>query len=75
VTRIGGADGSFPAMAIRCTNPICTVTVVIEGRKKPEFGGGQCMELLGTPYVHQFDRCPVLARAVADESRFLQEPE
>jgi hypothetical protein len=66
---------ALPVMAIRCTNLLCTVTVVIDGNKKPEFGGGQCIELLGTPYVHQFDRCPVLARAVADGSRLPDEPE
>jgi hypothetical protein len=75
VTRIFRVDDSMAAMAIRCTNPFCTVTVVIDGKEKPEFGGGQCIELLGTPYVHQSDRCPVLARAVADEGRFPQEPE
>jgi hypothetical protein len=69
----GSPAAHIPAMAIRCANPLCTVTVVIDGKNKPEFGGGQCIELLGTPYVHLFERCPVLARAVSDESKFREQ--
>jgi hypothetical protein len=31
---------------------------------------GQCVELLRTRYVHQFERCPVLAIAVTQEIKF-----
>jgi hypothetical protein len=29
--------------------------------------GGQCMELMGTPFVHHFERCPILAAAMGRE--------
>jgi hypothetical protein len=32
---------------------------------KLDFHGGQFIGLLGTPYVHVFERCPVLAKVVA----------
>jgi len=37
------------------------------------FGRGQCVELLRTRYVHQFERCPAPAIAVTQEIK-LPEP-
>ena len=54
-------------MPIECPNALCTVYVAIGAHGKREFGGGQCLELLGTQYVHRFERCPVLAKAVSRE--------
>jgi hypothetical protein len=57
-------------MPIECTNALCTVSVAINYDGKLAFRGGQCIELLGTHYVHRFDRCPVLAKAVSQEIKF-----
>jgi hypothetical protein len=58
------------SMPIECPNPLCTVTVAIEIDGEVVFGGGQCIELLGTTFVHRFERCPVLAKAVSREIKF-----
>lgn len=58
------------SMPIECPNPLCTVTVAIDIDGEVVFGGGQCIELLGTKHVHQFERCPVLAKAVSREIKF-----
>jgi hypothetical protein len=57
-------------MPIECTYELCTVSVSIGVDGKLAFGGGQCMRLLGTHYVHQFERCPVLAGAISQGIKF-----
>jgi hypothetical protein len=52
-------------MAIKCPNCSVSAAIAIEG--KLVFFGGQCMELLGTPFVHEFEQCPVLAAAMGRE--------
>jgi hypothetical protein len=53
-----------------CPNALCTVCVAIGDDGKLVFTGGQCIELLGTRYVHAFERCPVLARVVSRKFKF-----
>jgi hypothetical protein len=57
-------------MPIECPNALCTVYVAIGPDGELAFGGGLCIELLGTRYVHRFERCPVLAEAVSREVKF-----
>jgi hypothetical protein len=57
-------------MPIECTNELCTVSVSVGHDGKLQFGGGQCIELLGTHYVHAFERCPILARVISREIKF-----
>jgi hypothetical protein len=52
-------------MAIKC--PKCAVSAGIGIDGKLSFLGGQCIELLGTPFVHEFERCPILAAAMGTE--------
>jgi hypothetical protein len=52
-------------MPIECSSALCTVNVAINYDGKLAFVGGQCIELLGTHYVHRFECCPVLAYRVA----------
>jgi hypothetical protein len=49
------------------------VSVAIGENGKLVLSGGQCIELLGTRYVHTFERCPVLASVIARNFR-LPEP-
>lgn len=56
-------------MAIKC--PKCSVAAAIGIEGRLVFFGGQCMELLGTPFVHEFERCPVLAAAMGREVKDL----
>jgi hypothetical protein len=56
-------------MAIKC--PHCSVSAAIGIEGKLVFFGGQCMELLGTPFVHEFERCPILAAAMGREVKDL----
>jgi hypothetical protein len=35
------------------------------------YSDGQCMELMGTPFVHEFYRCPILAAAMGREVKKL----
>jgi hypothetical protein len=57
-------------MPIECPNALCTVCVAIGDDGKLVFTGGQCIELLGTHYVHAFERCPFLARVVSRKFKF-----
>ena len=52
-------------MTIKC--PKCSVSAGIGIEAKMLFFGGQCLELMGTPFVHQFERCPILAAAMGRE--------
>jgi hypothetical protein len=47
-----------------------TLCVAIGDDGKLVFTGGQCIELLGTHYVHAFERCPFLARVVSRKFKF-----
>ena len=51
-------------------NELWTVSVSLGDDGALAFGRGQCVELLRTRYVHQFERCPVLAIAVTQEIKF-----
>ncbi len=57
-------------MPLTCPHQLCTVAAAVGDLGELEFSGGQCIELLGTPYIHKFERCPILAKAVADEVRY-----
>jgi hypothetical protein len=54
-------------MSIPC--PKCTVSAAIGIEGEFVFFGGQCIELLGTPYVHRFEWCPILSKVIAGEIR------
>jgi hypothetical protein len=54
-------------MAIPC--PKCTVRAAIGIEGEFVFFGGQCIELVGTPYVNRFEWCPTLSEAIAREVR------
>jgi hypothetical protein len=49
-------------MAIQC--PKCAVSASINVEGALVYSDGQCVELMGTPFVHQFDWCPILAAAM-----------
>jgi hypothetical protein len=52
-------------MPIQCPRALCLVSIAIGENGKLVLSGGQCIELLATRYVHTFERCPVLASAIA----------
>ena len=64
---MGGSERIFSVMAIPC--PKCTVSAAIGIEGEFVFFGGQCIELLGTPYIHRFEWCPTLSKVIAQEIR------
>jgi len=56
-------------MSTKCPN--CSVSAGIGIDGKLMYFGGQCMELMGTPFVHHFERCPILAAAMGREVKDL----
>jgi hypothetical protein len=56
-------------MATQCPKCVVSAGINIEGRLV--YSDGQCIELMGTPFVHQFDWCPILAAAMGRNVREL----
>jgi hypothetical protein len=56
-------------MATQC--PKCAVSAGINIDGQLVYSDGQCIELMGTPFVHEFHRCQVLAAAMGREVRKL----
>jgi hypothetical protein len=56
-------------MPIQCPNCSVSAGIGIDGQLT--YIGGQCLQLMGTPFVHQFERCPILAAAMGRDVKDL----